>query len=139
MLSQRSRIESARNAVIVMHDRPALLRQTMLRDLDVPFSFPVAIDLELDAYRAWGLRRAGLASTYLLPRVLIGYARMIGRGERLHSGTDPRQLGGDFVVGADGRIAYVHPQAAVDDRPSVGLLVRELERAAAHSPTGNGG
>ncbi|MGI8902641.1 MAG: AhpC/TSA family protein [Solirubrobacteraceae bacterium] len=130
MLDHRSRIEAAGTAVIVVHDPPALLGETMLRDLDITGPFAVLVDLEMSAYRAWGLGRASLASTYLVPRVLAFYARRALQGERLHAGTDPRRLGGDFVIDAGGRVSYAHPQAAVDDRPPVGLLVRELERAA---------
>ncbi len=128
MLDYRSRIEAVGSAVIVVHDEPALLGETMLRELDIPF--PTLVDLEMRAYRAWGLGRASFTSTYLMPRVLAFYARRALRGERLHTGTDPRRLGGDFVIDAAGQIAYAHPQASVDDRPPVGLLVRELERAA---------
>ncbi len=135
MLDHRSRIEAAGNAVIVVHDPPALLHETMLRDLDLPF--PVVVDLEMSAYRAWGLGRASFASTYLVPRVVAFYARRALRGERLRTGTDPRRLGGDFVIDAGGGIAYAHPQASVDDRPPVGRLVRELERAAATSSAGD--
>lgn len=99
----------------------------MLRDLQIPY--PVLIDRELDAYRRWGLGRAGRARTLLSPQVLEGYAKFLLRGERLGGGSQPWQLGGDFVIAADGRVAYSHPQRSVNDRPAVGLLVRELERA----------
>jgi hypothetical protein len=51
-------------------------------------------------------------------------------GERLRRlGRDPLQLGGDFVVDPQGRIAYARPQRR-DDRPAVGELLGALERAA---------
>lgn len=121
-------MDAAGTAVFVVHDEPQRIRDWMLRDLDVPY--PVLVDVGIGAYRAWGLGRAGQVSA-LAPRVVLGYARkLLFEGERLRLGSDPVQLGGDFVVGPDGRLSYSHPQTAVDDRPPAGLLVRELERAA---------
>jgi hypothetical protein len=58
------------------------------------------------------------------------YARLLLGGERLQRlGRDSLQLGGDFVVGPDGVVAWARPQRA-DDRPPVGVLLVELERAA---------
>jgi len=127
VLHHSARVDAVGTAVVVVHDPPQLLGRTMLRDLQIPY--PVLIDRELDAYRRWGLGRAGRARTLLSPQVLEGYAKFLLRGERLGGGSQPWQLGGDFVIAADGRVAYSHPQRSVDDRPAVGLLVRELERA----------
>jgi len=127
VLQHSARIDAVGTAVAVVHDPPELLRRTMLRDLEIPY--PVLIDRELGAYRRWGLGRAGRARTLLSPHVLAGYARFLRGGERLGGGSQPWQLGGDFVIASDGRVAYSHPQRTVDDRPAVGLLVRELERA----------
>jgi hypothetical protein len=62
------------------------------------------------------------------------YWRLLRSGERLrHAGRDTLQLGGDFVIGPDGRLVYSRPQEA-DDRPPVGVLLRTLEAAQASSP-----
>lgn len=128
VLKHRERVDAAGTAVFVVHDEPGRIRDWMLRDLEVPY--PILVDLEMTAYRAWGLGHAGHVST-LAPRVVLGYARkLLFEGERLRLGSDPLQLGGDFVIGSDGRVSYTHPQTAVDDRPPAGLMVRELERAA---------
>jgi hypothetical protein len=129
VVEQREQIDAAGTAVIVVHDKPERLREGLLRDLEVPY--PVLIDREMASYRAWGLGRARRLKTYTSPKVLLGYAaRLLFRGERLMFGSDPDQLGGDFVVGPDGRLTYSHPQHGVNDRPPVGLLVDELARAA---------
>lgn len=113
--------------VFVVHDEPDLIRDTMLDGLDVPF--PVLIDLDRTSYEAWGLRRASFSQVWLDPKVWKQYARLLLSGERLRSaGRDPRQLGGDFVVGPDGRLVYARPQER-DDRPPAGELVDELERS----------
>jgi hypothetical protein len=53
--------------------------------------------------------------------------------ERVRDGfLDTLQLGGDFVIDSEGRVHFAHPQESADDRVPVGILVRELERAAAN-------
>ena len=118
-------------AVFVVHDDPDRVRAGILRELDVPW--PVLIDLDRRAYRAWGLRRSNLAGVWLDPRVWGRYARLIAAGERPRLlGRDTLQLGGDFVVDPAGVITYARPQRR-DDRPPVGILLTEL-RAAANAP-----
>ncbi len=114
-------------AVFIVHDEPDLVRKTMLAGLDIPF--PVLVDLERSAYRAWGLRRGSLFKTWLSPRVWIDYARLLTTGrERFRGrGRDTLQLGGDFVVDRAGTIVYSRPQRR-DDRPPVGVLLKEIER-----------
>ena len=114
--------------LVVVHDSPERIRAGMLDGLDVPF--PVLVDEQRTAYRAWGLRRAPFWRVYLDPAVWRQYWRLLRSGERMRrSGADTLQLGGDFVVGRDGRLTYSRPQQA-DDRPPVGVLLRELEHAA---------
>lgn len=114
-------------AVFVVHDDPDLVSDTMLHGLDVPF--PVLVDLERRSYHDWGLGRASFSDIWLDPNVWKQYARLLLGGERLRgSGRDPRQLGGDFVVGPEGRLVYARPQER-DDRPPVGELVEHLERS----------
>lgn len=115
-------------AVFVVHDEPDRIRESMLAGLDVVF--PVLVDLDRQAYRAWGLRRAKWTTVYLDPSVWGSYARKLLAGERLpKGGRDTLQLGGDFVVAPDGTLAYARPQEA-DARPPVGELLTALERAA---------
>jgi alkyl-hydroperoxide reductase/thiol specific antioxidant family protein len=101
----------------------------MLRALE--FRWPVAVDLDRLAYRAYGLGRASTRATYFSRYALRDYAaRLRGEGRGMRPGRDPRQLGGDFVIAPDGTVAYAHPQAHVADRPPVVALVKELERLA---------
>jgi hypothetical protein len=111
-----------------VHDDPAAVRATMLAGVDAPF--PVAVDLDRRAYRAWGLRRAPWWRIWLDPRVYARYAGLLVRGERLRrGGRDLLQLGGDFVVAGDGRVTYARPQER-DDRPPVLELLRAVEAAS---------
>jgi AhpC/TSA antioxidant enzyme len=129
VLHHRDRIERAGGtAVFVVHDTPQRVRAGLLRDLDLPW--PVLVDLDRVAYRAWGLRRATIRTVWLDPTVWARYGRLLLGGQRLRRlGGDTLHLGGDFVLDADGVITWARPQHA-DDRPPVGVLLAELERAA---------
>jgi AhpC/TSA antioxidant enzyme len=129
VLHSRQRITAVGGeAVFVVHDPPDRVRAGMLAGLEVPW--PVLVDLDRVAYRAWGLGRAHLTQIWLSPALWARYARLLAGGERLRRlGRDTLQLGGDFVVDPAGRIAYARPQRR-DDRPPVGVLLRALERAA---------
>ncbi len=129
VLHHRDRIARAGGAaVFVVHDPPERVRAGLLRDLDVPW--PVLVDLDRVAYRAWGLRRAAFQTVWLDPRVWGRYGRLVLGGQRLQRlGRDSLQLGGDFVIGPDGVVTWARPQRA-DNRPPVGVLLDELERAA---------
>ena len=41
---------------------------------------------------------------------------------------DPNQMGGDFIVGKDGCMVYVHPSQVPTDRPSVEKLIEVLKK-----------
>ncbi len=128
VLHSRRRLAAADGeAVFVVHDPPDRVRAGMLAGLTVPW--PVLVDLDRRAYHAWGLGRARLADLWLSPTLWARYARLLAAGERLRRlGQDTLQLGGDFVVGPGGRIAYARPQRR-DDRPPVAVLLAALERA----------
>jgi len=131
VLHHRQRIDTVGAALFVAFDPAPLLERTLLNELAVPY--PVLVDPERSAYRAWGLGRGSVGRIWGDPRVWVGYAKEIARGERLHRpGSDTLQLGGDFVVDADGTISYSRPQQR-DDRPPVAELMRALERATRRS------
>lgn len=130
VVERQDRLDAAgAQAVFVVHDDPDLIRETMLEDLEVPF--PVLVDLHRDAYRDWGIRRAGVTTIFLDPGVWMQYAKLlVGGSEKLRtSGRDPLQMGGDFIVAPDGTLAYSRPQRK-DDRPPVGRLVDLLHDVA---------
>lgn len=128
VLGQKAKLEEiGATALFVVCDEPERVRAGLLSGLDVPF--PVLVDRERDAYRAWGMRRSSAAGVWLDPRVWGRYAALMARGERPRRlGRDTLQLGGDFVVGPDGAVRYARPQRR-DDRPSVLTLVSELREA----------
>jgi hypothetical protein len=122
MHESRERISNLDIGVLfVSFDTPEQLRQVLLAGVDL--RFPLGIDPERETYHRWGLVRAPWWRIWLDPGVWIRYARLIRSGERVRGrGADPLQLGGDFVVAPDGRVAYARPQIR-DDRPAVGELL----------------
>ena len=131
VLHHRQRIDAAGTALFVAFDPAERLRDSLLRDVDV--AYPVLVDRDRAAYRAWGLRRGSLLTIWGDPRVWRHYARELVHGARLRRpGSDTLQLGGDFVVDAAGTVVYSCPQSR-DDRPPVAELVHALERAASTS------
>lgn len=114
--------------LFVVHDDPSLIRQTMLRAIEMPF--PVLVDPPRAAYAEWGLGRASALTIWGDPRVWVRYAHAVATGSRpTRLGADTLQLGGDFVVDRGGTIVYARPQQT-DDRPPVAVLLRALEQAA---------
>jgi len=129
VLGYRQRLdEIGATAVFVTFDDPEPVRDRLLAGLDVPY--PVLVDREREAYRAWGLRRSSVAGVWLDPRVWARYASLLVRGERLRRpGSDTLQLGGDFVIDPEGIVVYARPQER-DNRPPVGELLDVLRRAS---------
>ena len=86
-------------------------------------AFPLLADPERRAYRAYGLEH-GTLWRWLSPTVWTGYARLMGEGHRLQRPhADPLQVGGDFVVDPNGKLALAHPAADPADRPLVADLL----------------
>jgi hypothetical protein len=96
---------------------------------DEPLPFPLVADPERAAYRAFGLERAAWA-TLFRPTVVWHYLRLLLRGWGLRwprSGEDLRQLGGDFILDAQGRFVFAHRSAEPTDRPALTTLVKTLQ------------
>lgn len=89
--------------------------------------FPFLIDQELATYHAYGLKHSALRAWS--PRSLIYYAkaRLQGR-ETLGNRGDTHQLGGDFVVGGNGRLLLAHPSRDPVDRPSIDQLLQAVQK-----------
>nr|MBA2625510.1 hypothetical protein [Acidimicrobiia bacterium] len=63
-------------------------------------------------------------------RTVREYGRLLRGGARPTRPTeDTLQLGGDFVVGRDGRLVYAFRSTGPDDRPPVHDLVGAVRRA----------
>lgn len=98
-------------------DQVAAYQRTLLAPL------PVLVDETRATYAAYHLGRGSVWRVWG-PKIWLAYARLMLRDRRFHRPTeDTLQLGGDFVVGRDGRVAYAFRSADPDDRPSVDELL----------------
>ncbi len=90
-------------------------------------SFTLLLDQEREVYSAYGLGRSWLRSWNL--KTLWFYARLLLRGRRWHGiKGDSTQLGGDFIVGAEGTMHLAYPSRDSTDRPSVDDLLLILQK-----------
>lgn len=97
-------------------------------------SFPVRVDPDRSAYRAFGLGRGSVARVWGARagrRYLELFREQGFAGFRnLRRPTeDSLQLGGDFVIGPDGTLAWGFWGSGPDDRPSVDQLVAAVRMA----------
>jgi peroxiredoxin len=102
--------------------------QVWLAETEAPF--PLLLDPTRKAYQAYGLERSLLRSWG--PKNLWYYARARLTGRQAHhTGADISQLGGDFIVDAQGIIRLAHRSHDPTDRPPVAELLavlRQLQR-----------
>jgi peroxiredoxin len=111
--------------LLVAYDEPSLLAAKMMRGLEV--GYRLLLDPDQKAYARWGLGRTTLARTVLSPSLTWRYVKLLAQGERfLGLAPDILQLGGDFVVGRDGRIAFAHAMRDNGDRIEVERLLVAL-------------
>lgn len=97
---------------------------------EIPDRITLVADPERRTYEALGIGRGPWWRVYR-PGVLVGYARRLLSGQRyegLGSDGDTLQLGGDLVVGPDGKVRYLFEPADPDARPPVDDLVAALDR-----------
>lgn len=89
--------------------------------------FTVLLDREREVYKAYGLEASFWRAYH--PRILWLYFKAILAGKKMHSshGDDTTQLGGDFIIGKDGKFKLVYPSHDPTDRPPVDNLLRVLE------------
>lgn len=109
--------------VLVTFTRPRNLRGFRRR---LGLRYPIVADETRAVYRAYGLGRGPWWKVWG-PGVLLAYVRLVRAGRRLERPTDDTlQLGGDFVVDRDGRLAYAYRSQAPDDRPAVDALIEAV-------------
>jgi hypothetical protein len=68
-----------------------------------------------------------LLRVWLDPRVWVRYAQLVLRGRRPEPAhEDTLQLGGDALLDAEGRIAWIYRGRGPEDRPSVARIQAAL-------------
>ena len=89
----------------------------------------VVSDVDRSLYRALGLERGTHRQVWSLGTLTM-YWRLLRSGRRLQrTHEDIRQLGGDVVIGTDGRISTIFRPSTPDARPSVDELLVALRSA----------
>ena len=94
--------------------------------------FPVVADPEFEAYRAFELQK-GTWWQVAGPQAIVGYLKLMLRGrlpDKHTKGDDVKQLGGDFVLDASGRLLYLYRSQESTDRPSPEELLQVLQDSA---------
>ncbi|MGI8794491.1 MAG: AhpC/TSA family protein [Acidimicrobiales bacterium] len=104
--------------------------QRILRGYRARFADPLLVvtDEERAGYRAFGLGRGPWWRVYGWATIRR-YAQLMRQGrrfERPRAHDDTLQLGGDFVIAADGRVAYAFRSTGPDDRPPVDDLINAV-------------
>jgi peroxiredoxin len=116
--------------VAITQSKPEMLAAQLQAE---PLPFPFLCDPERQVYRAFGLER-GSKAMFFRPRVILHYLRQMRRGwsiRRPGPGEDVLQLGGDFVLDPNGRVAFAHLSTDPSDRPAMDVLLRELKTLTA--------
>lgn len=99
-----------------------------MRD-ELGLRFQLLSDPTRAGYEAFGMTR-GSTLTVWGPRVIWRYLTLVARGRRLRRaepGDDLQQLGGDAIVGADGRLRYHLASSGPTDRPRVAELLAVVD------------
>ena len=120
-------------ALLVVQAPPALLAAFLKRR---PLPFPAVSDPSRASYQAFGLERTTRWKA-LRPRLLLRYLRLIFRNwppDMPNGKEDVLQLGGDFVLDAEGRLHFVYRSADPTDRPGVDVLLGAVRAAAERAP-----
>lgn len=91
--------------------------------------FPLLLDPQMESYRAFGLHRS-VARTYA-PATIWYYLKALLSGRKIHlkARGDAHQMGGDVLVGRDGRLLYRYCSRQPADRPAVQRLLEVLDEA----------
>ena len=97
---------------------------------DLPF--PILIDADRSAYRAYGLERGSVGRVWgrRAGRRYWELIRRDGLGALRRPTEDTLQLGGDFVIAPDGTLAWGFWGEGPDDRPDPDELARRVGLAA---------
>jgi hypothetical protein len=115
--------------IVVTFTRPERIASYLARH---PLPVPVVADPSLGAYRALDLGRTSWWAL-LRPSVVVRYVLQMVRGflpEKPNEGEDLLQLGGDFILDRQLRLAYIYRSAEPTDRPSAASILQAFRMVA---------
>jgi len=98
---------------------------------DTKVSYKMLLDPERRIYHAFGLYRSvakvwGVASLVYYAEAMVAGRPLPKPYENVHD--DTQQMGGDFIIDAQGVVRFVYPSKSNTDRPSVSAIVDELKK-----------
>ncbi len=118
-------IKTLKTEIVVVSFETGHWLQLWQAEMEVPF--PLLLDPDRQAYRAYGLERSVLRSWG--PKNLWYYARARLKGRQIQTiGADTAQLGGDFIVDAAGIVRLAYRSQDPTDRPPVAKLLAALKQ-----------
>jgi peroxiredoxin len=91
--------------------------------------FDISSDPDHIAYRDYGLLEASFMNIWH-PKVVIKYIALMMKGRRPKAAMkseDLAQLGGDFVIDGNGKVAYAFTSTRADLRPDVSELIQAID------------
>lgn len=127
MRDRLTELGDSTDVVLITFSDPEKLATYRIRN-ELPF--PILMDRDRVAYRAFGLARGSIARVWgwRAGRRYLEILRANGLSALRRPEEDTLQLGGDFVVGPDGVLEYGFWGDGPDDRPSVDDLIDEVRR-----------
>ena len=115
------------DVLVVTFERPERAR-AYARELGV--SFPILSDSERRVYRLYGLGVVGPPSHSFIRSLLDRLSATGGEPEEDSLPEEMRQLGGDFILDAEGLMRFAYCSRYPSDRPAVTLLLAILRGLA---------
>jgi peroxiredoxin len=119
---------AGRNDVAVVAVLPAEPAELRRFGEELGLGGTLLADPSWSTYRTYGLRRGGRRDVWLSPPTWLAYARLVVRGGRPHvPRQDVYELGGDFLVDREGRIAWAYRSSHPADRPPAAEILRQVD------------
>ena len=126
MCQQKQKLVDLQTEVVIVSFGTLPAVQEWLRE--TCGSFEVVLDSDRAVYKAYGLERSYWRSRTLMTRWDYFKAWLAGMQTHASHEEDTSQLGGDFIVGKDGKLYLVHPSHDPTDRPNVESLFDLLQK-----------
>jgi peroxiredoxin len=125
VVSRKHDFESLKSDVVTISFGTPYWARIWLEETRSPY--PLFLDTERAAYRAYGLERSLRRSWGW--QAISYYAQALWNGEEWRGiRGDSSQLGGDFIVDSKGIVRLAHPSRNPTDRPSVEEMLTFLQQ-----------
>ncbi|GMQ78752.1 MAG: hypothetical protein BMS9Abin02_1287 [Anaerolineae bacterium] len=125
VVSRKDDFEMLKSDIVTISFGTSYWARIWLEESQSPY--PLLLDTERAAYRAYGLERSLLRSWGW--RTISYYAQAMWKGEKWRGiRGDSSQLGGDFIVDPKGIVRLAHPSRDPTDRPPIEELLSVLQK-----------